>query len=126
MEISISQYQQDSHRDVNISLCDDDVISADSTLAYVIVPVLSALKASGHTRAHVDKQDVPCDMHGNIDDHWNWVLDEMIWAFTQINLDWEMQFDDNDGIHSKRAQHHRLRMKNGFRLFGRYFEDLWS
>ena len=49
----------------------------------------------------VDPEDVPHIGKGPLDDYgsdefvhdrWDWVLDEMIWAFETINTDWEAQF----------------------------------
>lgn len=47
---------------------------------------------------------------------WDWILDEMIFAFDQKNKDkWE---DKNEELHR--------RVSNGFRLFGKYYENLWD
>jgi hypothetical protein len=86
-----------------------DTWSMDSTLAPIILPMLKQLKATNHSSATVDLEDVPEHLRcttteewdnqecfefyhehkveeGNCDVHarWNWALDEMIWAFEQI------------------------------------------
>jgi len=81
---------------------------------------------------------------------WDWVINEMIWSFHQKNHDWEEQyysgesdlyFEDadeegysvmkhgpNDTFRVDRAamKVHQERMSNGFKLFGKYYENLWS
>jgi hypothetical protein len=87
-------------------------------------------------------------------DRWVWVLEEMIWAFEQKCRDWweedyiiehpEIDYDNKEkveydgetyyelkwkkkGIYDLEGQKaHQKRMSNGFRLFGKYFENLWS
>ena len=77
-------------------------------------------------------------------DRWAYVLDEMIWAFSQLNIDWEEQFktgvsdwDFTDLGFVEGPKHtlvydwvgwesHEVRMKNGFRLFGKFYQHLWS
>jgi hypothetical protein len=47
---------------------------------------------------------------------WNWIMDEMIFAF-------EMKVKDTDWAASwEECQ----RMENGFRLFGKYYQGLWD
>ena len=81
---------------------------------------------------------------------WEWVLSEMIWAFEQkVADDAESQFFDHSAYnYSKRGHREWLddmtdgvskvkydeaghkawleRKRNGFRLFGRYYEALWD
>jgi hypothetical protein len=79
-------------------------------------------------------------------ERWVWVLDEMIWAFEQhVDSEWETQYysgdtdlyvDDNGFLcvgpnHTFSVDHdgqtaHRNRMKNGLRLFAKYYDGLWS
>ena len=132
-----------------------DTWSMDYTLAYIIVPMLKQLKDTKHGAPNVDLTDVPEDLlpneaeeaayksNGETDTHffdrWDWILDEMIWAFEQKCRDhWEEDFyvyeddptarfgirlvsQDQDGLKA-----HHDRMMNGFRLFGRYYECLWD
>ena len=147
-----------------------DTWSMDHTLAYIILPMLKQLKATTHGAPNVDDDDVPeelksttappkeneYDTDGNHFKRWDWVLDEMIFAFEhKVDDSWEEEFrsgkhdikhepcawDENgkptmyqmvrgpndtykcdyDGI----AKVHD-RMKNGFRLFGKYYEGLWD
>ena len=71
---------------------------------------------------------------------WDWIMDEMIWAFEQKITDaWEADYygpwipaEDGKPIGSfewvddEGRDKHQERMKNGFRLFGKYYEALWD
>ena len=133
-----------------------DTWSMDHTLAPIILPMLVQLKESKHGAPHVDLEDVPKELHGKkltkkqkeqgeVDDkhfeRWDWVLNEMIWAFEQKCRDhWEEDYygpyieGEGDGILGghfewtdvEGRQKHQERMSNGFRLFGKYFESLWD
>jgi hypothetical protein len=97
---------------------------------------------------------VPVRERGDVDefhhDAWQWVLTEMIHAFeSKLSDEWEGQFYIgeydrqyvcNDGYSSEmvRGSNHALkwdiegrkvyqdRISNGFRLFGKYYENLWD
>ena len=133
-----------------------DTWSMDHTLAPIILPMLVQLKETKHGAPHVDLEDVPKELHGKkltkkqkeqgeVDDkhfeRWDWVLNEMIWAFEQKCRDhWEEDYygpyieGEGDGIlgghfewtDDEGRQKHQERMSNGFRLFGKYFESLWN
>jgi len=110
-----------------------DTWSMDHTLAPIILPMLIQLKAEKHGAPYVDIDDCPKDLrpkeqdeHGTDDTHfarWDWVMDEMIYAFDcKANKDdVYMRFDD--ALDMEREQH---RISNGFRLFGKYYENLWD
>ena len=155
-------------RTVKITIDSYDTWSMDSTLALIVVPMLRQLKDTKHGAPHVDDDDVPVHLRsttapplsqdqidcGHTDDNyfarWDWVLDEMIWAFEQKTNDNaedqyysgtpDFQFKkldngmsemvdgpnhtlkvDRDGL----KKHHE-RMQNGFRLFGKYYSGLWD
>jgi hypothetical protein len=138
---------------VKIRIDRQDTWSMDHTLAPIILPMLVQLKAKKHGAPFVDNEDVPEELQATKDEYnkgpdagpkhferWEWVLDEMIWAFEQkCRDDWTMDYygpyiegeggsflgghfewTDREGI-----QAHQLRMTNGFRLFGKYYEHLW-
>jgi len=115
-----------------------DTWSMDHTLAPIILPMLVQLKATKHGAPFVDLNDVPKELHGKkltkkqkengeVDDkhfeRWDWVLDEMIYAFDcKANKDdVYMRFDDRDEQVKEQE-----RISNGFRLFGKYYEGLWD
>ena len=110
-------------------------------LLLLSVPMLKQLKATKHGAPAVDLEDVPEELRptnteewqklykegGETDDkffkRWDWVLDEMIYAFDcKANKDdVYMRFDDRDEM-----QKEQDRISNGFRLFGKYYESLWD
>lgn len=106
-------------RKVKIRIDKYDTWNMDATLSMIILPMLKQLKETKHGSPIVDLEDVPetmrttdtedydaqttfdfyhepdlqkiqCDLH----DRWNWVMDEMIWAFEQKqpDVDWEKQY----------------------------------
>ena len=117
-----------------------DTWSMDHTLAPIILPMLIQLKETTHGAPYVDEKDVPEELwppkeqisamyQGQTDDNyfkrWDWVLDEMIYAFDcKANKDdVHMRFDINDRDGMNKEQN---RISNGFRLFGKYYEGLWD
>jgi hypothetical protein len=114
----------------------------DHTLAPIILPMLVQLRATKHGAPMVDMKDVPKELratkkqldaygkNGDVDpkhfDRWDWIMDEMIWAFEQkCRDDWMEDYYynkwDQEGVKA-----HQDRMSNGFRLFGKYYENLWD
>jgi hypothetical protein len=87
-----------------------DTWSMDSTLSPIILPMLKQLKKDKHGAPYVDDADVPAnlrsitpavkkakkeqgDTDGNHFHRWDWILDEMIWAFQELVDDtWEEQY----------------------------------
>jgi len=96
-----------------------DTWSMDETLAHIIHPMLLQLKQDKLGSPMVDTDDVPdelkSDTSENIHARWDYVLDEMIWAF-----EYKLLEDDDYNIE------HNNRMANGFRLFGTYYQGLWD
>ena len=151
-----------------------DTWSMDHTLAYIVLPMLKQLQATKHGAPFVDDEDVPDELkstsappkeneYDTDDNHfkrWDYVLDEMIFAFEhKIDDSWEDAYRegeidtlwvpvDKDGNEVPKGEHkfyqmkdgpnHTYkcdyegikkihdRMKNGFRLFGKYYEGLWD
>jgi len=134
-----------------------DTWSMDHTLAPIILPMLVQLKETKHGAPMVDMEDVPKELratkkqldaygkNGDVDpkhfERWDWIMDEMIWAFEQKNRDrWEEDYygpyiesEDKrelfgrfEWIDDEGRKKHQERMSNGFRLFGKYFESLWD
>lgn len=139
-------------RTIKIKIDKFDTWNMDSTLAYIIHPMLVQLKTESNSYGNVDLEDIPLDARSNdiylpnsggySKDHWDWVLDEMIWAFEQkINETGDSQFfdhsevDPNSSLQSqiqsikvdhKGLKEYNQRMANGFRLFGKYYNSLWD
>jgi hypothetical protein len=130
-------------RKIYIKIDKWDTWSMDSTLALIILPMLKKLKESKRGASCVDDEDVPeelrstnalpkeneWDTDSNHFKRWDWVLDEMIFAFDKKNDDdWEnSQFDSSFKLINQEEYEKTLkRIKNGFRLFGKYYESLWD
>lgn len=151
MKIEIGPYPDsaDIHetRQIDVRIDRYDTWDMDHTLAYIVLPMLKQLKETKHGSPWVDDEDVPhlaktqwsrdetnqIDMFASKEQdelfweqyhvRWNWVIDEMIYAFDcKVNKDVPyMRFDDLDEIRKEQA-----RINNGFRLFGKYYEGLWD
>ena len=107
-----------------------DTWNMDMTLSYIILPMLKQLQ-KGHTSPYTKDGDVPPEMRSTAakskkteydvdefhEDRWNWIMQEMIWAF-EYKLG-----EDNEVKWSKRDN---KRMQRGFVLFGKYFNSLWD
>ena len=157
-------------RTIKIRIDKYDTWNMESTLALIILPMLKQLKETKHGGPFVDDKDVPVEIRStsappkkdkyDIDGHhfarWDYVMDEMIWAFEQKTVDWEQQYYsgehdiewvpsdtlDKNGkasffemkkgpkntfkVDKKALMKHQKRMTNGFRLFGKYYEGLWD
>jgi len=160
-----------------------DTWSLDHTLAEIALPMLKQLKKDKHGSPYVELEDVPEELRGtstpeydqqltfdfydearqekDVDyelthKRWDWVMDEMIFAFEhKVDDSWEDAFregeidwktvpcawDENgkptmyqmqDGPNNTYKcdydgmQKVHDRMANGFRLFGKYYEGLWD
>lgn len=111
-----------------------DTWSMDYTLAPIILPMLMQLKDTKHGAPFVDDEDVPesiqsinaepkeneWDVDSNHFKRWDHVLDEMIFAFARKLKDDVWELEENE------RQLTQERMTNGFRLFGKYYENLWD
>ncbi len=152
-----------------------DSWSMDHTLSLIILPMLRQLKATKQGSPFVDDEDVPeelkstsappkvneWDTDDNHHKRWEYVLNEMIFAFEhKIDDSWQDKFysgesdwqwkkldetiynpvtKKDEGLsqmvegpnHTFKCDYEGMqkvhdRMKNGFRLFGKYYEGLWD
>jgi hypothetical protein len=146
-----------------------DTWSMDHTLADIILPMLKQLNAEKHGAPHVDDEDVPMELQSwtspakdeyDTDGHhfarWDYVLNEMIFAFEcKADDTWQEKF--SSGEHDMKSvpcawdtedkptlynlqkgpndtykcdyegiAEVQKRITNGYRLFGRYYEALWD
>lgn len=97
------------NRKVKVHIDNYDVWSADHTLALIIHPTLVKLKEVQHGHPFVDNEDVPKELylsddapesdeaHARHNARWDWVMNEMIWAFEQCTKEdrGEDQFHHN-------------------------------
>ena len=154
-------------RAVRVRIDKYDTWSMDSTLAIIILPMLKQLQRTKHGSPLVDDDDVPEHLRStsappkeneyDIDDNhfkrWDWVLDEMIWGFEQLQPDYDYmqqymtgesdwEFKPIEGkedleemvhgpnhtlqIDSEGLKAHEARIDNSLRLFGKYYRNLWD
>jgi hypothetical protein len=161
-------------RKIKVRIDHYDTWSMDNTLAHIILPMLKQLRDAKHGAPLVDDEDLPPQMRYNDADpgydengvwrhaetqwfvhRWDWVLNEMIWAFEQeLDDSWEEQFrhgepqyewellrgneDDDSGVYAQNQlnpdywvdyegmREYNNRIQNGFRLFGKYYQNLWD
>lgn len=149
---------------VSVRIDDYDAWNMCDTLALIIHPMLVKLKENKHGAGRVDDDDVPenikstsaspventWDTDDFFFDRWDWVLDEMIFAFGEItNPDRDDQFSsgnmdlnfvklDNGYSQMVHGENHTYkvdeeakkvyydRIQNGLRLFGKYYFSLWD
>lgn len=153
-------------RRVYVRIDGTDTWNMAETLADIILPMLEQYKQNNHGSPAVDDEDVPTylrrtaappvdETSGDTDElwhfRWQWVLDEMIWAFQQItdpenedyfwSPEWHAAFEDPDmekamaAIRSKPESEifdregyeaHHARINRGTTLFGKYYRSLWE
>jgi hypothetical protein len=149
-------------RRIQVNIDPWDTWSMDNTLAHIVLPMLKQLKQTKHGSPLVDDEDVPehlrstsaapkendYDVDDNHHDRWDWVLDEMIFAFTcSIDDSWEDQFHSGNYDYAFKKldngmsemikigegsydfegrKEFQKRISNGFRLFGKYYQSLWN
>lgn len=144
---------------VSVQIDPWDTYSMDHTLAYIVLPMLKQLKETKHGAPIVNNKDVPKELRsedtieGDVCathfQKWDWVMDQMIFAFESKLVDWEEQFESGehdmqwieleDGMSEMvkgpkdtykidwvGRKAYQKRISNGFRLFGTYMESLWD
>lgn len=161
----LSWIHSKKERKIKVHIDRWDTWNMDYTLALIVLPMLKQLKETKHGAPYVDLNDVPKELHGKkltkkqkdngeTDDkhfeRWDWVLDEMIFAFeAKVDDSWEEQFETGvSDIRWKKLENgnsemirgpndtkmydwegrkaYQERISNGFRLFGKYYESLWD
>lgn len=147
-----------------------DTWSMDNTLGKIALPMLKQLQKTKHGAPHVHDDDVPEELKSTSappkentwdtdDNHfkrWDYVLDEMIFAFEKrLDDSWQEayrsgEFDhktvacewdetgkatmykmENGPNHTYKCDYDGMqvvedRIQNGFRLFGKYYQNLWD
>ena len=108
-----------------------DTWNMDHSLAKIIHPMLLKLKETKQGSPNVDLEDVPEYLRpsdsqynyyeeGKLDvyfhDRWDYVVDTMIYAFNAISK----QLDEGDDYYEPET------IKEGLRLFGKYYQNLWD
>jgi len=130
--------RKNSKRKVKVQIENFDTWNLDHTLSLIILPLLIQLKETKHGSPHVYLSDLPKSLRKNdVHAQWNWIIDEIIWSFDQVahDLPGEEQFiietDSQDPlvkykIDIKEYRKYHKKLQNGFRLFGKYYQNLWD
>jgi len=147
-----------------------DTWNMDRTLGMIALPMLKQLKEKKQGAPFVDDEDVPDELKStsappkenewdtdeNHFKRWDWVMDEMIFAFEhRLDDSWEEKYrsgvidwksepcewDENGKAtiykckegpnHTYKCDYDGMavvqkRIDNGFRLFGKYYQGLWD
>ena len=158
------------HRQMYVVIDKYDTWSMDHTLSHIITPMLVQLQLTKHGAPFVADEDVPNNLKSTSapplendwdtdENHflrWDWVLNEMIFAFTaKRDGTWQDKYSSGEHDFSSepsawdengKPTMHRMvsgpkdtyqcdyegmaveqaRISNGFRLFGKYYENLWD
>lgn len=167
---TINKFIEWRGRRVKVRIDKYDTWNMDDTLSIIILPMLKQLKKEKHGAPLIDDEDVPeelrstsalvkkneWDTDGNHFKRWDYILDEMIFAFElkkddewqdqfyiysgELDINWvesDYKYDgektyrvekgqDNFKIDFEGLNLYNKRMRNGFRLFGKYYENLWD
>jgi len=160
-------------RRIKVKIDNYDIWNMCDTLAIIILPMLKKMQEDKHGTPLTEDEDVPeglglrstettpkeneWETDNNFEKRWVWILGEMIWAFEQLQSDynWEEQYQtgvhditfepskigpdgkpksytmvrgpkdtykcDYDGLNA-----HNTRIQRGTKLFGKYFQTLWT
>ena len=127
----------------------------DETLRIIIGPLLVQLKKHKQGSGMVDDEDVPehlrstaappvaeaWDLDDNFHSRYEWLLDELIWAFCTDHEAAKDRFYDhsavdhkadlNTQLHQMHVDRHGLeayeaRLQQAYCLFGKYYQTLWD
>ena len=109
MKVNLGKFPKkvNSERKISVKIDPWDIWSMDHSLAYIIHPMLILLQKNKHGAPWTEDEDVPEELRSTSappkendydtdDNHfkrWEWILNEMIWAFAQkLDDDAESQF----------------------------------
>lgn len=100
MKVKIGPYVDEGERQIYVEIHDYDTWGMDHTLGLIVLPMLKQLKLTKHGSPFVDPEDVPEKLRpseewtkryntdGETDPYfhkrWDWVMDEMIFAFENL------------------------------------------
>lgn len=137
---TINRYFNKKERKIKVRIDHYDVWNADHTLALIIAPLLRKLEK--HGTPATDREDAPADPiyddektdyewdSGYSKARWEYILGEMIYAFEmKLDEDWDLEIYKNGGWSEENLAKRRAiqeRINNGFRLFGKYYNNLWT
>jgi hypothetical protein len=134
-----------------VEITSDDVWNMDITLAHVIHPMLLKYQECNHGSFNVDDEDVPVEIRSTSagpkeyeyapdefhEARCDYVISEMIWAFANILDDksndfWIEKPEPGDRFFAtgeydlEACLTYEKRIENGTKLFGKYYQSLWT
>ena len=135
-------------RKVSVKIHNYDTWSMDHTLAIITLPMLKMLKEEKYGSPFVDDEDVSEELRNvpektnendirefddkRMHERWEYVLNEMIFAFEKtLDDNWYDEYykEDENGVFSADSDkilEVEQRIANGFALFGKYYQNLWT
>lgn len=126
-------------RKIKVKIDNYDCWDFKTSLSPIILPMLYKLKETKDGAPYVSDDDVPDELKAdettkssvsNVDEkwfqRWDYVLDEMIFAFEMSYIEWEDHCYNDAKIDRERFEQTHQRIKKGFELFGKYFSSLWN
>lgn len=165
MKVNIGKYpkKMNAERKISVKIDPWDTWGMDHTLALIIHPMLVQLRKTKHGYPNTYPKDAPhigeevrenvFDFDSKAEARWNWILDEMIWAFSQV-IDDDVEDQFHSGVHDMQSKEIEVdgvkmyemvkgpndthvfdaegwgawhaRKTNAFKLFGKYYEYLWD
>lgn len=142
-------------RQVYVHIDNYDVWNMDDTLRLIIGPMFVKLKEIKHGSGMIEDIDVPehlrstavppikepWDLDDNFHRRYDWLLDEMIWAFNTDHEEVKSAFYDHSAVDESAGITEQIkkikvdleavkaydkRLENAYRLFGKYYQTFWD
>lgn len=112
MKIDIPNYDERDTIGTQILIHPWDTWNMDHTLALIVLPMLKQLKETKH--------GYPSTLN---EKEWDCILDKMIYSF-DCKANKDEPYIRIENIEECKKEQERI--SNGFRLFGKYYENLWD
>lgn len=144
-------------RQVYVKIDNYDVWNMDDTLRHIIGPMFVRLKEVKQGSGFVDDEDVPDELKStapgardgceewdsdhNLHRRYDWLLDEMIWAFTTDHEEVKSAFYDHSAVDKAEGISEQIkkikvdreavkaydqRLHKAYCLFGKYYQTFWD
>jgi hypothetical protein len=146
-------------RKIKVKIDSSDLWDLSATLSHIILPALVMLREKKHGSPFVLDEDVPEEIRSTNaspkenewdtdefhHDRWDYVLNEMIWAFNELASDNEPSFLIKEGeiiktvrddglveiectseFDHETRQAYEDRKRKAFMYFGKYYQALWD
>lgn len=142
-------------RQVYVRIDNYDVWNMDETLRHIIGPMFVKLKEVKQGSGFIDDADVPDDLKStaapprenpwdtdaNLHKRYDWLLDEMIWAFNTDHEEAKHKFYDHSAVNKddsiekqiggmridrESLDAYEARLQRAYELFGKYYQTFWD